>query len=194
MSRVCVFCGSSEGARPVYAEAARRLGAELVARKMGLVYGGCAAGLMGVIADAVLEGGGEVIGVIPEPLVARELAHTRLTELRIVGSMHERKATMASLSDGFIALPGGLGTLDEMFEILTWAQLGIHTKPVGVLNVDGYWDGLGRLLGHAVEERFVRPEYAALLLFADSPADLLDRLTANGLDARSVAKTGIAAS
>jgi len=166
MRRVCVFCGSSEGARPAYAEAARRLGAELVARKLGPVLGH----------------GGEVIGVIPEPLVTRELAHTGLTELRVVGSMHERKATMASLVDGFIALPGGLGTLDETFEILTWAQLGIHAKPVGVLNVDGYWDGLRRLLGHAVDERFVRPEDAALLLFADSPAELLDRLSRHGLD------------
>jgi uncharacterized protein (TIGR00730 family) len=181
MSRVCVFCGSSEGARPAYAEAARRLGAELVARKLGLVYGGCAVGLMGVLADAVLGLGGEVVGVIPEPLVTRELAHTRLTELRIVGSMHERKATMAALADGFITLPGGLGTLDEMFEIVTWAQLGIHAKPVGVLNVDGYWDGLRRLLEHAVAERFVRPEYAALLQFADSPAELLDCLGRNGL-------------
>jgi len=178
VKRICVFCGSSEGARPAYADAARRLGAELVTRKLGLVYGGCAVGLMGVLADAVLEGGGEAIGVIPEPLVARELAHTRLTELRIVGSMHERKATMASLVDGFIALPGGLGTLEETFEILTWAQLGIHAKPVGVLDVEGYWDGLRRLLAHVVAERFVRPEYAALLLFADQPADLLDRFAA----------------
>jgi len=175
VKRICVFCGSSEGARPAYAAAARRLGGELVARKLGLVYGGCAVGLMGVVADAVLEAGGEAIGVIPEPLVARELAHTRLTELRIVGSMHERKATMASLVDGFIALPGGLGTLEETFEILTWAQLGIHAKPVGVLDVEGYWDGLRRLLAHAVAERFVRPEYAALLLFGDEPAALLDR-------------------
>jgi uncharacterized protein (TIGR00730 family) len=190
MKRLCVFCGSSEGARPAYADAARRLGAELVARKIGLVYGGCGVGLMGVLADAVLGLGGEVVGVIPEPLVTRELAHTGLTELRVVASMHERKATMVSLSDGFIALPGGLGTLDEMFEILTWAQLGIHEKPVGALNVDGYWDGLKRLLSHAVEERFVRPEYAALLLFADSPVDLLDRLDRNG----RVPKTGIAAS
>jgi len=190
MKRVCVFCGSSEGGRPAYAEAARRLGAELAARGLGLVYGGCAVGLMGVLADAVLGHGGEVIGVIPEPLVTRELAHTRLTELRIVGSMHERKATMVSLADGFIALPGGLGTLDETFEVLTWAQLRIHTKPVGVLNVDGYWEGLRRLLGHAVDERFVRPEHAALLLFADSPADLLDRLSQRSLDGRSDASHG----
>jgi predicted Rossmann-fold nucleotide-binding protein len=156
VKRICVFCGSSEGARPAYARAARRLGAELVARKLGLVYGGCAVGLMGVVADAVLEAGGEAVG---EPLVAR-------------------KATMASLVDGFIALPGGLGTLEETFEVLTWAQLGIHAKPVGVLDVEGYWDGLRRLLAHAVAEGFVRPEYAALLLFADEPADLLDRFAA----------------
>jgi len=178
MKRVCVFCGSAEGARPVYADAARRLGAELVARRLGLVYGGCAIGLMGVLADSVLRHGGEAIGVIPEALVSRELAHQGLTELRIVGSMHERKATMASLVDGFVALPGGLGTLEETFEVLTWAQLGIHGKPVGVLNIAGYWDGLRRMIGHAVDEGFVRPEYAALLLFADTPADLLDRFTA----------------
>jgi uncharacterized protein (TIGR00730 family) len=178
VKRVCVFCGSSEGGRPVYAEAARRLGAELVARKLGLVYGGCAIGLMGVLADSVLRHGGEAIGVIPEPLVAREVAHRGLTELRVVGSMHERKATMASLVDGFIALPGGLGTLEETFEVLTWAQLGIHAKPVGALNVDGYWDGLRRLITHAVDERFVRPEYGALLLFADTAVDLLDRFAA----------------
>jgi len=159
MKRVCVFCGSSEGARPAYADAARRLGAELVARKLGLVYGGCAVGLMGVLADSVLRHGGEAIGVIPEPLVSRELAHTGLTELRIVGSMHERKATMASLVDGFIALPGGLGTLEETFEVLTWAQLGIHGKPVGVLNVDGYWEGLRRLLAwYVIESRDISPE------------------------------------
>jgi uncharacterized protein (TIGR00730 family) len=178
VKRVCVFCGSSEGGRPIYAEAARRLGAELVARKLGLVYGGCAIGLMGVLADSVLRHGGEAIGVIPEPLVAREVAHRGLTELRVVGSMHERKATMASLVDGFIALPGGLGTLEETFEVLTWAQLGIHAKPVGALNVGGYWDGLRRLIAHAVDERFVRPEYGALLLFADTAADLLDRFAA----------------
>ena len=175
MSRLCVFCGSSEGGRSGYAEAARSLGAELVARGIGLVYGGGAVGLMGVLADAVLGRGGEVIGVIPEPLVSRELAHRGLTELRVVPSMHERKATMAALADGFIALPGGLGTLEETFEILTWAQLGIHAKPVGVLNVEGYWDGLRQLVGHAVAEGFVRPEYAELLMFAEAPAALLDR-------------------
>jgi uncharacterized protein (TIGR00730 family) len=175
MKRVCVFCGSSEGGRPAYAEAARALGAELVRRELGLVYGGGSVGLMGTIADAVLAAGGEVIGVIPGPLASRELAHTGLTELRVVASMHERKAVMAELVDGFIALPGGLGTLEETLEILTWAQLGIHRKPVGVLNVEGYYDGLLRFLTHAVREAFVRPEYFALLLFADTPAEVLDR-------------------
>jgi uncharacterized protein (TIGR00730 family) len=178
MKRVAVFCGSSEGARPAYADAARALGAELVRRGLGLVYGGGSVGLMGVLADAVLAQGGEVIGVIPEPLAARELAHRYLTELRVVASMHERKATMASLADGFITLPGGLGTLEETLEILTWAQLGIHRKPVGVLNVAGYYDGLLRMLSHAVREDFVRPDYFALLLFADTPQEMLDRFAA----------------
>jgi hypothetical protein len=178
VKRICVFCGSSEGARPAYAEAARALGGELVARGLGLVYGGGSVGLMGVLADTVLAAGGEVIGVIPGPLASRELAHVGLTEMRVVGSMHERKATMASLCDGFLALPGGLGTIEETLEVLTWAQLGIHQKPVGVLNVEGYWDGLERLLARAVREGFVRPEYAALLLFGGTPATLLDRFAA----------------
>ena len=175
MKRICVFCGSSEGARAAYADAARALAGELVRRKIGLVYGGGSVGLMGVLADTALAAGGEVIGVIPGPLAARELAHPGLTEMRVVGSMHERKATMASLVDGFIALPGGLGTFEETLEILTWAQLGIHEKPVGVLNVEDYWDGLLRMLSHAVREGFVKREYLALLLFADTPAELLDR-------------------
>ena len=178
MKRICVFCGASEGSRPSYAEAARRFGTELVARGLGLVYGGCAVGMMGILAETVLGHGGEVIGVIPQRLVTRELAHSGLTELRVVDSMHERKATMASLVDGFAVLPGGLGTLDETFEALTWSQLGIHGKPVGALNVEGYWDGLRRMIEHAVRERFVRPEYARLLLFADTPAELLDRFAA----------------
>ncbi|HEU5320024.1 MAG TPA: TIGR00730 family Rossman fold protein [Methylomirabilota bacterium] len=176
MKRICVFCGSSAGVRPEYAEAAREVAAELVGRGLGLVYGGGAVGLMGVLADAALAAGGEVIGVIPRPLASRELAHAGLTELHVVASMHERKATMARLVDGFVALPGGLGTLEETLEILTWAQLGIHTKPVGVLNVGGYYDGLRRFLRHAVAEGFVRPQYAALLLFAERPAQMLDRL------------------
>ena len=133
---------------------------------------------MGVLADAALAAGVEVIGVIPRPLASRELAHPDLTDLRLVDSMHERKATMAALADGFIALPGGLGTLEETLEILTWAQLGIHTKPVAALNTAGYWDHLIRMLGHAIAEEFVRREYAALLIFADTPGDLLDRMLA----------------
>ena len=178
MRRLCVFCGSAEGTRPAYADAARALGRELAKRGLGLVYGGGSVGLMGVLADTVLAEGGEVIGVIPGPLASRELAHAGLTELRVVGSMHERKATMARLSDGFVALPGGLGTFEETLEVLTWAQLGIHRKPVGVLNVEGYWDGLERMLGHAVREGFVRAEYAALLLVGRSAPELLDRFAA----------------
>jgi len=178
MKRLCVFCGSSEGARPAYADAARGLAAELARRKIGLVYGGGSVGLMGVLADTALAAGGEVIGVIPGPLASLELAHPGVTEMRVVGSMHERKATMASLVDGFIALPGGLGTFEETLEVLTWAQLGIHRKPVGVLNVEGYWDGLLRMLTHAVREGFVRRDDLALLLFADAPGKLLDRFEA----------------
>ena len=173
-----MFCGSAEGARGEYASAARALAAELARRRIGLVYGGGGTGMMGILADATLAAGGEVIGVIPGPLASRELAHTRLTEMRVVASMHERKATMSALADGFVTLPGGLGTLEETLEMLTWAQLGIHAKPVGVLDVAGYFDGLRTLLRHAVAEGFVRPEYAALLLFDDVPARLLDRFDA----------------
>jgi uncharacterized protein (TIGR00730 family) len=176
VKRVCVFCGSSAGVRDEYADAAHALAAELAHRRLGLVYGGGSVGLMGVLADAALARGVEVIGVIPGPLASRELAHTALTEMRVVGSMHERKATMAALVEGFVALPGGLGTLEETLEVLTWSQLGIHDKPVGVLNVAGYYDGLLRMLAHASSEGFVRREYLDLLLFADSPAELLDRL------------------
>jgi uncharacterized protein (TIGR00730 family) len=172
--RLCVFAGSSVGGRPEYAAAARALAAELTRRGLGLVYGGGCVGLMGVLADGVLAAHGEVIGVIPRPLAAREIAHRGLTELRVVESMHERKAIMAELADGFIALPGGLGTFEETLEILTWSQLGIHRKPVGVLNVSGYYDGLLKLLASAVREGFAKREYVGLLLFADTPADLLD--------------------
>jgi hypothetical protein len=178
VTRLCVFCGSSAGGRPEYAEAARDLAAELARRRLGLVYGGGSVGIMGILADAAMAAGVEVIGVIPRPLASRELAHRGLTELRLVDSMHERKATMASLADGFVALPGGLGTLEEILEILTWAQLGIHTKPVAALNTAGYWDGLRRLFGHAIAEGFIRREYAELMLFADAPVDLLDRMVA----------------
>src|SRR5918995_228826 len=177
MTRLCVFCGSSDGARPAYVDAARAFGAELARRGIGLVYGGGSVGLMGALADTVLAAGGEVIGVIPRGLVSKELAHPGLTEQRVVTSMHERKATMAALSDGFVALPGGLGTLEETLEMLTWVQLGIHDKPVAVLNVDGYYDGLLKLLATAVREGFVRREYFDLLLFADTPVEVLDRLS-----------------
>jgi len=176
VTRVCVFCGSNPGTRAEYADAARALAREIVDRKLGLVYGGGSVGLMGILADAALAAGGEVIGVIPRPLATRELAHPRLTEMRLVDSMHERKATMASLVDGFITLPGGLGTFEETLEILTWAQLGIHRKPVGILDVLGYYEGLRRFLGHAQDEGFVRREHAALLLFAPSAAELLDSM------------------
>jgi uncharacterized protein (TIGR00730 family) len=174
MKRICVFAGSSRGVRPEYAEAAPALAAELSRRGLGLVYGGGSVGLMGVLADAALAQGVEVIGVIPGPLATRELAHAGLSDLRVVGSMHQRKALMASLVDGFIALPGGLGTLEETLEMLTWSQLGIHGKPVGLLNVAGYFDGLRHLLAHAVTEGFIRPEYQSLLIAGDTPAALLD--------------------
>ncbi|MBI2219493.1 MAG: TIGR00730 family Rossman fold protein [Candidatus Rokubacteria bacterium] len=174
MNRICVFAGSAAGNRSEYAEAARQLAGELVRRRLGLVYGGGSVGLMGVLADAVLGAGGEVIGVIPRGLASRELAHAGLTELRIVESMHERKATMASLADAFVALPGGLGTLEETLEILTWAQLGIHVKPVGVVNAEGYYDPFIKLLANGVREGFIHRQYVALLLFADTPAALLD--------------------
>ena len=178
MKRVCVFAGSATGHRAEYAAAARALAAELARRGLGLVYGGGSVGLMGVLADAALAAGGEVIGVIPRPIASKELAHAGLTELRLVGTMHERKATMAALADGFVALPGGLGTFEEMFEMLTWSQLGVHAKPVGVLNVANYYDGLLRWLSHAVGEGFLKRDNFALLLFGDTPAELLDRLAA----------------
>lgn len=178
MNRICVFCGSSEGTRPAYAEAARAVGMELARRGLGLVYGGGSVGLMGVLADTVLAQGGEVVGVIPRGLAGKELAHAGLTELRVVESMHERKATMASLADAFLALPGGLGTLEETLEILTWVQLGIHDKPVGVVNVEGYFDPLLKLLANAVGEGFLARDYLALLQFDDTPGALLDRFAA----------------
>jgi hypothetical protein len=178
VKRLCVFCGSAIGRQTAYADAARALATALLDRGLGLVYGGGSVGLMGTIADAVLAGGGEVIGVLPKGLARKERAHDGLTELHVVGSMHERKALMASLADGFVALPGGLGTLEEILEVLTWAQLGIHRKPVGLVDIRGYWTGLLALLRHAVGEGFVRPEYAALLLVEPAPAALLDRFAA----------------
>jgi uncharacterized protein (TIGR00730 family) len=179
MRHVCVFCGSSAGGREVYAVAARRLGEALAGRGLGLVYGGGHVGLMGVVADAVLTGGGEVVGVIPQSLVDRELAHRGLTELRVVGTMHQRKALMADLADGFLALPGGFGTADELFEILTWAQLGLHAKPIGLLNTAGFFDPLLAWLDGTVREGFVRPQHRGLLQEAADPDTLLDRLLAH---------------
>ncbi len=173
---VCVFSGSSPGARPSYAAAATALGKEVAARGMRLVYGGASVGLMGAVADAALSAGGEVVGVIPQHLVDREVAHTGLTELRVTSSMHERKALMADLADGFVALPGGLGTLEELAEVLTWSQLGLQSKPCGLLDVEGFFDPLLAFLDHTVTERFVSPEHRALVLSATGPADLLDLL------------------
>jgi len=173
MKRLCVFCGSSPGNDPAYRAAARAFGEALLRRKIGLVTGAGGSGLMGEAIDAVLKGGGEAIGVIPRALVLRELAHAGLTDLRVVTSMHERKAMMAELSDGFVALPGGLGTFEELFEILTWAQLGLHGKPCGVLNVRGYFDPFLATLDHAVAEGFLKPLHRGLLLVGRDPDDLL---------------------
>jgi uncharacterized protein (TIGR00730 family) len=178
MKRLCVFAGSSTGHRPEYAEAARDLAVALARRGLGLVYGGGSVGLMGVLANSALAAGAEVIGVIPRAIASKELVHTGLTELRLVATMHERKATMAALVDGFVALPGGFGTFEETLEMLTWSQLGVHAKPVGVLNAGGYYDGLLRWLSHAVSEGFVQRENLGLLLFGDTPAELLDALAA----------------
>ena len=173
MQRVCVFCGSSPGATPVFAAQARRLGAAVAAQGLGLVYGGASVGLMGELADAALAAGAEVTGVIPQALVDMEVAHRGLTDLRIVASMHERKAVMADLADAFIALPGGLGTLDELAEILTWAQLGLHAKPIGLLDVDGYFAPLLEFLDAAVRARFLQPAHRAMLLMETDPDRLL---------------------
>ena len=163
MSRLCVFCGSNAGAAPAFAEAAARLGSALASREIGLVYGGGNVGLMGILADSVIEHGGEVIGVIPEFLERAEVAHMGLTELHVVGSMHERKALMATLADGFIALPGGFGTMDELAEALTWTQLGLQCKPVVLLDVNGFWGPLVRFFDAAVDHGFVRPAHRMLL-------------------------------
>jgi uncharacterized protein (TIGR00730 family) len=176
MKSICVYCGANAGVSPLYAEAARALGRALVERGLALVYGGGNVGLMGIIADEVLRVGGEVTGVIPAALVEREVGHTGLTRQFIVKDMHERKAMMAALSDGFIAMPGGMGTLEELFEMLTWAQLGIHAKPIGLLNVDGFYDGLAGFIEHATGQGFIRPHHAALMMVEAEPLDLLRRL------------------
>ena len=176
MRRVCVYAGSSAGSRPGYREAAAALGRELTRRGVGLVYGGGRVGLMGVLADAVLERGGEAIGVIPQGLVDREVGHAALTELRVVGSMHERKAAMAELADGFLALPGGIGTLEELVEVYTWSQLGIHAKPCALLDVEGFYAPLTALLDRMVAEGFLREQHRGVLLAGADPAALLDRM------------------
>jgi uncharacterized protein (TIGR00730 family) len=173
---VCVYCGAREGVRTTYALQARAFGAALVRRGLGLVYGGASVGLMGVLADTVLGAGGRVVGVIPRALVARELAHRGLSELRVTESMHERKQVMADLADAFVALPGGAGTLEELFEAWTWGQLGLHRKPCGVLDADGYFEALIAFLDHAMAEGFVQRAHRAMLLVAHEPEDLLDRL------------------
>ena len=177
MRRICVFTGSNPGKRPEYQQAARELGQVLVAQDYGLVYGGASIGLMGIVADAVLAAGGEVIGVIPQGLFRREVAHENLSQLYSVNSMHERKALMSDLADGFIALPGGFGTFDELFEITTWAQIGIHNKPIGLLNTAEYFNPLLALVAHAVEEGFIHPSHMGLLIHKDNPTALLDTLT-----------------
>ena len=175
INRICVYCGSSPGKNPAYSIAAGSLAKVLCDRGIGLVYGGAAVGVMGAIADAVLAGGGEAIGVIPKSLAVKEVAHDKLNELHVVASMHERKAMMAELSDGFIALPGGWGTLEEIFEILTWAQLGFHHKPCGLLNIEGYYDGLIDFLENSFEQQFVNELCRPMLMKAHEPIALLDQ-------------------
>ncbi len=176
MKRLCVYCGSSPGKSPEYVEVAKQLGREMAMRGLELVYGGASIGIMRTIADAVLNNGGKVTGVIPQVLVDKEVAHHHLSELIIVNSMHERKALMADLADGFIALPGGLGTLEELFEILTWAQLGLHRKPCALLNVENYYDALIAFLDHSVIEAFVQEKHRSMLLVETHPSALIDKL------------------
>jgi len=174
IKRICVYCGSSPGKNPAYSLGAQSLAKAMCERDIGLVYGGAAIGVMGAIANAVLEAGGEAIGVIPRSLAVKEVAHTNLTELHVVASMHERKAMMAGLADGFIALPGGWGTLEEIFEILTWAQLGFHEKPCALLNIEGYYDNLFQFLENSFNEEFVNPLYRPILIEAHEAGALLD--------------------
>jgi uncharacterized protein (TIGR00730 family) len=176
MKSVCVYCGSSSGARPLYVEAARAFGRALVEHDLALIYGGGKVGLMGTIADTVMEAGGRAIGVIPELLVSKEIGHKGLTELHVVPDMHHRKKMMADLSDAFVAMPGGVGTLEELFEAYTWAQLGYHQKPVAVLNIDGFYDPLIAMLKHTVQEGFMRESYLDVLQFDSNPAELIGKL------------------
>ncbi len=174
MKKICVYCGSSSGKGDVYLAAADKLADALVSRGLELVYGGASIGIMGALASAVMERGGSVIGIMPQALMRREIGNDHLTELQVVDSMHERKAAMADQSDGFIALPGGMGTFEELFEILTWAQLGFHNKPVGLLNIDGYYDHLIQFLDHAVEQGLLRQQHRDLLRVQQDPGTLLD--------------------
>ena len=176
MKQICVYCGSNMGAREIYRDAARALGNEMARRGIGLVYGGSNIGLMGIVADAVLDAGGSVVGVMPEHLAAKEIAHAHLTELRVVKTMHERKALMADLADGFVALPGGFGTYDEFCEVVTWAQLGLHQKPCAMLNVAGYYDAMIAMFDHATQEGFVRDTHRAMLILSSDTSDLLDQM------------------
>lgn len=178
IKRLCVYCGSSPGKKSEYGAAARQLGSIMVSKNIDLVYGGASVGVMGEIADSVIKGGGEVIGVIPQTLLEKEVAHTGISDLRVVDSMHERKALMAELSDGFIALPGGLGTIEEFFEVMTWAQLGMHQKPCGLLNVCQYYQKLIDFLNHAVTERFLKEVHRSLVLVEESPGALLQKFEA----------------
>ena len=177
MKSICVYCGSNLGERNSYLEAAQSLGAEMAAQGITLIYGGGNVGLMGAVADAVLAAGGRVVGVIPQALVDKEVAHSGLSDLRVVGSMHERKLLMAELADAFIALPGGLGTLEEFCEVATWTQLGLHQKACGLLNIEGFYNGLLAFLNHAMEEKFIRPEHRTIILSDKEPVELIEKLT-----------------
>ena len=190
MQRICVFAGSSAGTLPEYTECARLLGEEAARRGLGIVYGGSSVGLMGTVADAALAAGGEVIGVLPRGLFAREIAHTGLSRLEETASMHARKARMADLADAFVALPGGYGTLDELFEIITWAQIGMHAKPIGVLDVQGFYEPLFRLIDHLVESGFVPARNSHLLMRDRDVAELLDKLATQPEEPGTVAWSG----
>ena len=185
MSYLCVFCGSSGGRIPAYRESATALGRALVRGGWGLVYGGGSVGLMGVVADAVLADGGRVIGVIPEKLATVELIHAGVQDMRVVPSMHDRKALMATLCEGFIALPGGYGTFEELFEVITWAQLGIHAKPIGILNSNGYYDALLEFISRAIADGFIKPRHRDLFVVATDPDDLLRRMANHTMPAET---------
>jgi uncharacterized protein (TIGR00730 family) len=177
MKSICVYCGSNFGERGSYLKAAQDLGVKMAEREITLIYGGGNVGLMGAIADSVIAAGGKAIGVMPQSLVDKEVAHTGLSDLRVVGSMHERKSLMADLADGFIALPGGLGTLEEFCEVATWTQLGVHQKACGLLNIGGFYDGLLSFLNHATDEKFIRPEHRSIVLAEEDPVELIKKLS-----------------